>query len=726
MKKYLLIVESPHKAKTIEKFFKGKIKVMASGGHVRDLPVKKFGVKIEEGKFIPEFEISGRTEKEKKFKKELLKKIKKEAKNSNILLGSDPDREGEAIAWHLAKELGVDLNEKVRIRFNEIKAPAIEKALKNLDYVNLNKVDAQLARRILDRIVGYKISPMLWRIFKGKLSAGRVQSAAMKLIIDLEDKIAKFIPIKYWTLKADFDFKDEKLEFDLYSVDGKIVKDKEIRDSEQADHIEEKSLSEKQYKVLSVKKKKSYSKPPYPYITSTLQQEASRLLGYSSTKTMQIAQRLYEGIEIGSEGNVALITYMRTDSTRLSDESKKEAKSYIIDTYGKDYVGVYKSKNKSSAQDAHEAIRPIYPIQYTPESLKGKIDSDSYKLYSLIWKRFIASQMKSATYNITTVIITNGNVEYKLNGKEEVFKGYKVIYDKEQTKSNDNYQDIPSNLIQGEVLDIDKVYKEEKLTKPPARYTEATLIKTLENNGIGRPSTYASILRMLTKRKYIVFKGPSRSKSIFPTIMGYLVNMFLESSFKDIIDVKFTAFMEEQLDLVEKGEIDKDKMLKNFMEKFESDMELSKEAFKKVVIDIPTNLKCECGGDYKLKIGRYGIYAKCEKCGKNKTLPKGIPVLYIEGKADIKDLDTNMEIEETCPKCGAPLTVKVGRFGRFIACTNYPKCNYTKQYEEVVGKCPECGGDVIKLRSKKGRPYYKCKQCGKVYFNMKEFLSSEE
>jgi DNA topoisomerase-1 len=726
MKKYLLIVESPHKAETIEKFFKGKFKVLASGGHVRDLPQNGDGYVVEDGKFEPIFEISGKDGKEKERKKKILNQIKRAASNTNVFLASDPDREGEAIAWHLAQVLKLDLNEKVRIRFNEITPDALKKSLDNPDYIDLNKVNAQLARRLLDRIVGYKISPMLWRIFKSNLSAGRVQSAALKLIIDLEKKRAIFKPQEYWSIDADFNFNGNILNFALHSFEGKIIRDKDIKNVKQADYIESKSLLTKEYKVLKVDKKISYSRPPYPYITSTLQQDASKFLGFYPEKTMKIAQKLYEGIDISGE-KVALITYMRTDSTRLSDESKKKAKSYILDKFGLDFIGTYKSKNSSNSQDAHEAIRPIYPIKYTPQSLKNKIDSDYYKLYSLIWQRFIASQMKSASYNITTVIIDNGDVKYKIKGKEEIFKGYKVIYDKEFKSSSDekSFQNIPSDLKEGEFLHIQNIKKEQKYTKPPARYTVSSLIKTLEKNGVGRPSTYASIIRTLKDRKYIVLKGSTRSKSVFPTVIGYLVNLFLESSFQDIIKIKFTAFMEEQLDLIESGVIDKDKMLKEFMEKFEKDIKHSKESFKNIIIDIPTNLTCECGGDFKLKIGKYGLYAKCDKCGKTKTIPKKLSILYTDGKADIKDLDTTDKLDETCPKCGAPLVYRIGRYGKFIGCSNYPKCNYIKPYEEIVGKCPDCGGDVIKLRSKKGKTYYKCKSCEKVFFKMKDFLPLE-
>ncbi len=723
MKQDLLIVESPHKAKTIEKFFKGKIKAIASNGHIRDLPVKKFAIQVKDGSFIPEFEISGKTEREKKAKKAILNKIKSQAKNSNVFLASDPDREGEAIAWHLAEELGIDLSKKVRIRFNEISKAAIENAIKNPDYLDFNKVNAQLARRILDRIVGYKISPMLWRIFKAKLSAGRVQSAAMKLIIDLENKIAKFNPVEYWDIKADFLFDKDKFLFELYSVNNVPVKGKDIKTLEHANTIEKRSLEQKKYKIIKIEKKRSFSKPPLPYITSTLQQDAARILGYSPTKTMMIAQKLYEGIEIGKDENLALITYMRTDSTRLSEEAKNKAQLYIENNYGLNYLGSYKSKNKSSSQDAHEAIRPIYPIEYEPKLLEGKIDNDCFKLYNLIWKRFMASQMKSASYNITTIMISNGNVIFDLKGREEIFKGYKVLYDLDSKV--EGYQKIPE-FNKGDYLYLENFYKEQKFTKPPSRYTVASLIKTLEKNGIGRPSTYASIVEVLKKRKYVVLRGSSRSKTIFPTITGYLVNKFLESSFGDIIKVKFTAYMEQQLDLIEKGSIDKDKMLNDFMEKFEKDIALSKEAFKKVVIDLPTNLKCSCGGTFNLKIGRYGIYAKCAACGQSKPLPKDMSIIYFEGKADIKDLDTNLTLDEVCPKCGSPLVLKVGRYGRFIACSNYPNCNYTKRYEEIVGKCPDCKGDVVKLKSKKGRTYYKCKTCEKVYFNINDLLPLKE
>ncbi len=724
MKKKLLIVESPNKVKTIEKIFNGEVKVMASVGHIKDLPTKSFGVSIDNGKFVPEFEISGNTEKDKKRKKEIINKIKREAKKYKVILASDPDREGEAIAWHLAKELKIDPNDKVRIRFNEVTKSALKSAIQSPDSIDMNKVNSQFARRILDRIVGYKISPLLWRIFKGKWSAGRVQSATLKLIIDLENKIAKFIPEEYWQINSNFNFNGQKYLFDLYSIDEKIIKERDIKTKSDADKIESLSLNPEEYKIYKIDKKKSYSKPPTPYITNTLQQDAARILGFSLTKTMRVAQRLYEGVEIFKGENVALITYMRTDSTRLSEEARERAQKYITSNFGKDFLGSYKVRNSSSAQDAHEAIRPTYPIKYTPELLKTKIDNDLFKLYDLIWRRFMASQMKSASYNITNVYITNGKIQYKLQGRVEIFKGYKILYTP-LSKEEEKYLEIPDSIKEGEKLHVVDVIKKQKFTKPPSRFTESSLVAALRQKGIGRPSTYSMIPETLKKRKYVVIKGPSRSRTIYPTVMGYLINRFLESSFSDIIEVKFTAYMEEQLDKIEKGQIDKDKMLNDFIQKFDTDMKLSKEAFKKVKIDLPTNLNCECGGNYKLKIGKYGIYAKCDKCGKNKTLPKDKPILYFEGKADIKDLDTSMTLDEVCPLCGSPLTIKIGRFGRFVACTNYPECKFTKPYEEVVGKCPECGGKVLKLRSKKGRTYYKCKECKKVFFNLKDILPLE-
>ena len=644
----LLVVESPSKARIISKYLGSKYKVIASVGHVRDLPKSRLGVDVENN-FEPEYiNIRG--------KGDTIKEIKKEAAaSSKVLLATDPDREGEAISWHLAHLLGIDPDEKCRVMFNEINKQTVQEAIKEPKAIEMGLVDAQQARRVLDRLVGYQISPLLWKKVSWGLSAGRVQSAALKLICDRENEILKFIPEEYWRIAADF---GDGFVAELSKISGRKA---HVKNAEEADAIEaDLNASESGgYVVSSIKNGKRSTKPYAPFTTSSLQQDASIKLGFQTSKTMQIAQQLYEGVNLKGIGARGLVTYIRTDSVRVSVQAVAAASEYIRDKYGADYVGnnFFQNKNKAM-QDAHEAIRPS-DVTLEPDAIKDSLTPDQYKLYDLIWKRFVASRMAAAEFDTAQVIIRNGKYEFKANGAHMIFDGWKKVY---KTQNPEGEVNIPK-LSEGQVLDLKKLIKEQKFTQPPARYTEASLVKEMEDKNIGRPSTYASIISVLVNRKYV----KRVKKSLEPTKLGFDVIGILQDYFTDIVDVKFTGEMEDNLDSVEMGEKDWKKVIADFYEGFSKEL---KDADREV-----------------------------ERIEKEVVLS-----------------------DEVCEICGKPMAIKEGRFGKFLACTGYPECKNTKPIVKSTGvKCPKCGKDIIEKKGRKsGKLFYGCSgypECDIVFWD---------
>lgn len=643
MAKNLVIVESPAKAKTIGKFLGRKYKITASMGHLRDLPKSTLGVDIEKN-FEPKYiNIRG--------KADLINSLKKDAKEADkVYLATDPDREGEAIAWHLSYLLGLSSNEKNRIAFNEITEKAVTSSINDARKIDMNLVDAQQARRILDRIVGYKISPLLWKKVKKGLSAGRVQSVTLRIVCDREKQIEEFIPKEYWTLDVILDSNGEQFKASFYGTkDGRL----EIRSRDEADVVLAK-LNDAQYIVDDINKRERKKAPVPPFITSTLQQEASRRLNYPIRKTMMLAQQLYEGVDVKGHGSIGLITYMRTDSMRISDEAAKAAKDYILQKYGKAY---YPSKrrvyaNKNASQDAHEAIRPTH-TEIPLDQLKSSLSRDQFRLYQLIWERFIASQMESAVIDTVTVKINAADYVFRAIGNTVKFKGYTILYNESKDDSNGDEEStnkIPELSVK-QLLSLIKLLHEQKFTQPPARYTEASLVKELEENGIGRPSTYAPTIMTIQARGYVV----KEKKSIVPTELGIIVNDIMLNYFAQIVEVEFTAIVESEFDEVENGNKKWQETIDSFYGKFEKILQIAENSLDKV--EVPQIVTDEI----------------CEKCGKN-------------------------------------LVLKLGRYGKFLACPGFPECRNTKQFFEKAGvKCPLCDiGEVIIKRTKKGRIYYGC------------------
>ena len=682
--KKVIIVESPAKAKTIEKILGKDYKVISSKGHIRDLPQKKFGVDLKN--FEPEFEIIPGKEK-------VVEAIKKEIKNKEVLLASDMDREGEAIAWHLSEILGLDGNN--RIVFTEITPNTIKKAVENPRKIDEKKVNAQLARRILDRIVGYKISPLLWKIIKGAMSAGRVQSAALKIICDRERERFLFVPKKFY--KVSVKLKDYDLKANLFSVSGKKIKQENVT-KEIADDIKK---NVKKVILEDIKEKETRKSPPLPYITSSLQQDAANKLGFTVSKTMKIAQSLYEGIDT-PEGHFAFITYMRTDSTRVSDEAKEMTRKFIENVFGKEYIGgkiKRRKKTSSKVQDAHECIRPVN-VEITPEKAKNILSGDYFKLYKLIWERFVASQMKESKYLEKTFIFKEGKYEFRTTISKLIFDGFEKVLGNSKKEGED------VDLKVSKEYPLEKVLSEKDTTKPPARFTEATLVKTLEAEGIGRPSTYATIITTLQQRKYVVKK----KRELVPTLLGFVVEDFLTKKFPEIVDKKFTALMEEELDKVEVGEKDWKEVLNEFYSDFSKYLDEAKSKFYS--INYETDLLCEnCKKvNYRLKIGRYGLYLNCENCSTNKSIDSTINAVQIENKVYIqkvlKEHEKHSKAEDSCPKCGGHLTRKKGKYGYYFKCDS---CDFTVSgYKIAEGKCPKCGSLVVMKKSKKGKNYWAC------------------
>ena len=650
-KKDLVIVESPAKAKTIEKYLGGNYTVVASMGHLRDLPKSTLGVDIENGfepKYIP---VKGR--------EDVIADLKKKSKAANIVyLATDPDREGEAISWHLKELLNLDDEKAKRVTFNEITKRVVTESIANPREIDQDLVNAQQTRRILDRIVGYKLSPLLWKKVKRGLSAGRVQSVATRMVTDREDEINAFIPEEYWLLDAIVNCGEEDSSFTAryYGQNGKKG---ELHSEDEVNTVVH-AVTENPFTIKSVKRGEKYRSPSPPFITSTLQQEASRRLGLTPRRTMSIAQQLYEGVEIEGMGTIGLITYMRTDSLRISEEALDAVRSLIVARYGPEYCPAQPRtfKTKSNAQDAHEAIRPTY-VELAPEAVRKSLTQEQYRLYRLIWGRFTACQMANAIYDNVVVETESAGYTFRANYSEQKFAGYTAVYEEAKDEESDEIARPLPNLAEGQPIYLEKTIREQRFTQPPSRYTEATLIRAMEEKGIGRPSTYAPTISTITSREYVVKEG----KHLKPTILGTVITNLMKERFPDIVDMSFTATMESHLDEVEAGQREWKSVLSDFYDGFNKELTDAEIALEGERIKIPAEVT-----------------------------------------------------EEKCDVCGAFMVVKSGRFGRFLACPNYPECTFTKPLViEMPGKCPKCGSRILKRTSRKGYTFYACErgaECG--------------
>lgn len=681
-KQSLVIVESPAKANTIKKFLGKGFKVVASVGHVMDLPKNELGVDVGNG-FTPKYVVS-------RGKQKVLTQIKKDAKTAdNVFLALDMDREGEAIAWHLQGQLDKIKGNIKRIIFNEITKTAIQEAINAPGEVDQRKVDAQQARRILDRLVGYQISPILWQIFYYGLSAGRVQTVGLRLVCEREDEILAFKPEEYWTVESTlFTAKDEEVPARLTHVAGKKA---DLKRKEDVDPILA-ELRKGKYKVSDVVKKERKRNPQPPYITSTLQRDAARRVRFTPKRIMMLAQQLYEGIDRGKEERVGLITYMRTDSVRIAPQATEAARAYVTEQFGAEYVPDKPRtfKQKKSAQDAHEAIRPTDVLR-TPESVRKWLTKDQFALYELIWRRFVASQMSSARYDTTDVTIESGKYQLKANGRVMTFKGFLGVYD----ETDDGQTELPP-LSVGDELRLGSIDGTQHFTEPPPRYSEASLIKELEDKGIGRPSTYASIVSIIQDREYVL-KDEGRLK---PTTLGHQVWLTLEGFFPDIFDTSFTALMEEELDKVEGGEDTWQKVVQDFYSPFKEALDHIDEKKDRIKSELQeeTDVTCEkCGRKLIKKWGRNGQFLACP------AYPECKFSRPLEGEAAATKLDTQ------CPKCGGDMIAKVGRYGRFAACKNYPECKHTEAFP-IGMACPRdaCDGQVVEKITRRGKRFYGC------------------
>lgn len=637
----LVIVESPAKVKTIKKFLGSSYEVLASNGHVRDLPKSSLGVDIEKN-FEPKYiTIRG--------KGDVLAKLRREVKKADkIYLATDPDREGEAISWHLYESLKLSDKKTYRITFNEITKNAVKESIKNPRNINMDLVDAQQARRILDRMVGYRISPLLWAKIKRGLSAGRVQSVALRIICDREEEINAFIPKEYWTIDASFALAGTKKEFVAHYYSDANGK-KTVDSKEEAERIEN-DLKKAKYKIIDIKKGERVKKAPLPFTTSTLQQEASKVLNFSTQKTMRVAQSLYEGVDIKGQGTVGIITYLRTDSTRISDEAIASSKDYITATYGEDYVAAVDTAKKDSKkiQDAHEAIRPT-DITRTPDSIKGSLTRDQLRLYQLIWKRFVASRMKSAVYETMSVKMEAASYIFTSAASNIKFDGFMSVYtDSDSEKAENSF--MFKNLDKDSKLDFNGLEAKQHFTQPPAHYTEASLVRAMEELGIGRPSTYAPTITTIIARRYIV----KEQKNLFVSELGEVVNKMMKDAFPSIVDINFTATMEKLLDGVEEGNIDWKTVIANFYPDLDEAVNQAEKDLEQV---------------------------------------------------EIKDEESDVE----CDKCGRKMVIKYGPYGKFLACPGFPECSNTKPYLEKIGvPCPKCNKELVIRKTKKGRRYYGC------------------
>ncbi|MET3697997.1 DNA topoisomerase-1 [Bacillus oleivorans] len=683
MSDFLVIVESPAKAKTIERYLGKKYKVKASMGHVRDFPRSQMGVDTKNNFELKYITIRG--------KGPVLKELKAAAKKAKkVYLAADPDREGEAIAWHLAQSLDVDIDSDCRVVFNEITKDAIKESFKHPRPINMDLVDAQQARRVLDRLVGYNISPLLWKKVKKGLSAGRVQSVAVRLILDREREIQKFEPEEYWTIDTEFIKGKDLFQASFY---GLANEKKNLGSKEEVEEVLN-QLKGDNFIVESVTKRERKRNPSPPFTTSSLQQEAARKLNFRAKKTMMLAQQLYEGIELGKEGTVGLITYMRTDSTRISETAKNEANSYIVSTFGKEYaaLGTNEPKKSAQAQDAHEAIRPTSAMK-EPNDLKPYLSRDQLRLYKLIWERFIASQMAPAIMDTMSVDLKNGNVTFRATGSKIKFPGFMKLYVEGTDDGVEEKENFLPDLKEGDVVQYKDIDPKQHFTQPPPRYTEARLVKTLEELGIGRPSTYAPTLDTIQKRGYVTLEN----KRFVPTELGEIVSDLITEFFPDIINVEFTANMENSLDSIEEGKVNWVQIIDDFYKDFEKDLQKAEKEMEEVEIkDEPAGEDCEvCGNPMVFKMGRYGKFMACSNfpdCRNTKPIVK--------------------EIGITCPKCheGNIVERKSKKRRIFYGCDRFPNCDFVSWDKPVSRPCPKCEGLLVEKKLKKGIQV-QCTQC---------------
>ncbi len=735
MEKNLIIVESPAKTRTIKKFLGKNWEVEATKGHIWNLPEKSLGIEIKKG-FRPEYEVI-------KGKEKVISKLKDEAKKvSKVYLAPDPDREGEAIAWHIAQEIDEVNSSIYRACFNEITKEAVLKGINDAGPLDMNKVNAQQARRILDRLVGYKVSPFLWETIYWGLSAGRVQSVALRILSEREKQIEDFIPEEYWSITALLGtFGKQSFYAKLFKIDGKDFK---IGKKTQAQTIVD-DIKSKTFVVVEFKKEKKHRNPYPPFITSTLQQDAARRLFFPSRKTMGIAQQLYEGVELGSKGSVGLITYMRTDSVRVSEQAKKGLRDFISKNFGEKYLSEKprEYRSKKGAQEAHEAIRPTY-LEYTPDSIKDFLSDEQFRLYQLIWSRFVASQMSQASYDTKTVEIEAEKYLFRASSSKLIFDGFLKVYQEiKEENSEDKEEEKLPDLKEGEILKLLELKPQQHFTKPPPRFTEASLIKELETNGIGRPSTYAQIVTTIKQRKYVT----SEKRKLVPTELGITVNKILVENFPQIFNVKFTANMESELDKIEEGKDEWVKVLKDFYLPFETTLKkVEKEKIKiKNRLEEKTDEICEkCGKPMIIKWSKNGRFLACSnypECKNTKPLVSkeeekiannqkcelcGSPMVIKTGKfgrflacskyPECKNTKPLVSKEEEkivnnqkCELCGSPIVIKTGKFGRFLACSKYPECKYSRPLSLGI-KCPEkgCDGFLVERKTRRGKVFFGC------------------
>ncbi len=708
----LVIVESPAKASTIKGYLGSNYKVIASKGHIRDLPKSTLGIDIENN-FEPHYiNIRG--------KGDVIKELKKEAKlASKIYLAPDPDREGEAISWHIANQLDIPADKACRVTFNEITQTAVKEAIKNPRKINEDLVNSQQARRILDRLVGFKLSEVLWKNLKSGLSGGRVQSVAARIVTEREEEIRAFVPQEYWTIEAHLHNSEGE------NVTAKFFGEKNNKQrlscEDDANKVEEK-IKNGSFVVADVKHTVKYKQPAPPFTTSTLQQEASKQLGFQSQRIMKVAQELYDGLNLGAQlgGVQGLITYMRTDSTRVSESARTTALSFIRENYGEEYLPKVPRSYKSSAssQDAHEAIRPSN-VYITPKSIRKMLTSEQYRLYKLIWERFLASQMESAVLDTVSVELDNSGYLFKAGGYVIKSKGYLTLYDYSDGSGNDfdndeiNLASLP-NVKKGEVLGVSLIKKQQHFTEPPARYTEASLIKFLEENGIGRPSTYAPIISIIISREYVKRDG----KTLVATPLGEITTKFMREHFPEIIDYEFTASMENKLDSIERSENTINNVLSEFYTKFKAELDAINKTGSKIDISVPaeeSDVICDlCGAKMVYKNGRFGKFLACPnypKCKNTKALDKtGKPVAQEPHAVELAGFK--------CESCGADMVVRNGRYGSFYACSNYPTCTFTKQkISETGASCPKCSGKILARHGKGRMLFYSCENYPKCDFS---------
>lgn len=721
----LVIVESPTKVGPIKKYLGSNYKVVASKGHLRDLPKSTLGIDIDNNFDAHYINIRG--------KGDLIKEIKKEAKNAKkVFLATDPDREGEAIAWHLATVLGIPVEKTLRVSFNEITPNVVKASIKEPRNIDMNLVNSQQTRRLLDRIVGYKISPLLWKTVKSGLSAGRVQSVATRIIVERENEISAFTPVEYWTIEAELQNADGKNVSVRFFGDekGKIKLSSEIEVNKVLDVIKN-----GEFYVKSVKKADKQKLPAPPFTTSTMQQEAAYKLGFQSARTMKVAQELYEGINIGSElgGVQGLITYMRTDSLRISDDAQSAAREFIVEKYGEEYAPktARKFKAAKSAQDAHEAIRPA-KVEITPASVKKALTTDQYKLYKLIWERFVASQMQSAKLSTVTADFENNGYIFRASGYTVAFQGYMAVYEATEEVSSQSddvalVRDIriPA-LSDGEKLTLSLVNPEQHFTEAPPRYTEASLIKFLEERGIGRPSTYTPIITTILARNYVRRDG----KALVPTQLGTLTTKIMEENFSDVVDYRFTANMETNLDKIESGDLDYIKVLSDFWSDFNEDLEKASAKISNAEIKLPveeTDIICDkCGAKMVVRTSKFGKFAACPnfpKCRNTKPL-----VSEEEKKVEEEKKPQKKEqiADFKCEKCGSDMVLRNSRYGSFYACSKYPECKFIKtKVKELDVPCPKCGGKVITKYGRNKSVFYSCENYPKCDFSSWDMPTAE-